>query len=431
MHRSTADARPLRACRAPLWAATAAALLTAALSAAPTPAVIVPPSPEAYGEYLSHARIWHDPGPLTPADLRNGPAAPLPNAIAQARAGRPLECRFGTRGQDMGGRTRKFLCTALDGQPLRIKYFERGEDANREVFAEVAATRLLWALGFDADAVFPVTVVCLDCPEDPWTGKGPRQRREFVASYEAHYEGTTIAPLPDPDHGWTFGELETAIAKLPPGELRARQQVHFDALSLAAVFIQHGDRKRAQQRLVCRGDVDMSRGDIRDAALPEQRGVLTTLFERPDAPTCSGVTVATLQDVGATFGGAGKTTNKVRAKMHLASWAQHTVFDPTTAPGVAGCRARIAVSGAAGDDARADPIIGEAGRQLLAQQLRRFTPEMVRTLFELARVDQMDERHEWHDRASGRTYTGIDAWVAVFLDKAAQIDRRRCGPFRA
>ena len=86
------------------------------------------------------------------------------------------------------------------------------------------------------------------------------------------------------------------------------------------------------------------------------------------------------------------------------------------------------MSGAAGNDARPDPIIGEGGRQLLSQQLRRCTPELVRTLFELARVDQMGERHEWHDRASGRTYTGIDAWVAVFLDKVAQIDRRRCGP---
>jgi hypothetical protein len=287
---------------------------------------------------------------------------------------------------------------------------------------------MLWALGFDADAVFPVTVVCLDCPEDPWTGKGPRQRRDYVASYEARYDGTTIAPVPDVDYGWTFGELETAIAKLPPGDVRARQQIHFDALSLAAVFLQHGDRKRAQQRLVCRGELDVSRGDVRDVALAEQHGSISTLFERPGAPACDGFTVATLQDVGATFGGAGKTTNKVTAKVNLAAWAEHPVFDPSAPPTVTGCRAKIAVSGAAGNDARPDPIIGEGGRQLLSQQLRRFTPELVRTLFELARVDQMGERQEWRDRASGRTYAGIDAWVAVFLDKAAQIDRRRCGP---
>jgi hypothetical protein len=104
----------------------ALALATPLSSASPAPAVIVPPSPEAYSDYLSHAIIWHDPGPLTAADLRNGPAAPLPNAIAQARTGQPLECHFETRGQDMGGRTRKFLCKALDGQSLRIKYFDHG-----------------------------------------------------------------------------------------------------------------------------------------------------------------------------------------------------------------------------------------------------------------------------------------------------------------
>ncbi|HET7220806.1 MAG TPA: hypothetical protein VFJ02_22290 [Vicinamibacterales bacterium] len=402
-------------------------LSIALASASLAPTIIIPPTPAAYQAYLSHAVIWRDPGPLTAADVRNGPAAPLPNAIALARAGTPLECRFDARGEDMGGRTRKFLCKTSDGQSLRIKYFERGDDANREVFAEVAATRLLWALGFDADAVFPVNVICVDCPEDPWTGKGPRARREYVASYEARYEGTTIAPVPDPDHGWTFGELETAIAGLPAGELRTRQQMHFDALSLAAVLIQHGDRKRAQQRLVCRGAVEPTRGDVREVPLEEREGTIAALFERPGAPVCDGFTVATLQDVGATFGGAGKTTNKVKAKMHLASWAERPVFDPGGAHGAAGCRGRIAVSGAAGNDARPDPTISEAGRQFLAGQLKRLTPDLVRTLFELARVDQMGERHEWRDRTSGRTYTGIDAWVAVFLDKVAQIDRQRCG----
>ena len=38
---------------------------------------------------------------------------------------------------------------------------------NGEVYAEVAATRLLWALGFGADRVYPVTVVCKGCPEFP------------------------------------------------------------------------------------------------------------------------------------------------------------------------------------------------------------------------------------------------------------------------
>ena len=38
---------------------------------------------------------------------------------------------------------------------------------NGEVYAEVAATRLLWALGFPADRNYPVRVVCAGCSEDP------------------------------------------------------------------------------------------------------------------------------------------------------------------------------------------------------------------------------------------------------------------------
>src|SRR5438128_712187 len=46
---------------------------------------------------------------------------------------------------------------------VKVKY---GRD-NGEVYGEVAATRLLWALGFGADRMYPVRVVCRGCPPDP------------------------------------------------------------------------------------------------------------------------------------------------------------------------------------------------------------------------------------------------------------------------
>ena len=60
------------------------------------------------------------------------------------------------------------------------------------------------------------------------------------------------------DQGWRWGEVDEAITNLPEGPLRARQRMHFDALTLLAVFIQHGDRKAEQQRLECRGALDLS-----------------------------------------------------------------------------------------------------------------------------------------------------------------------------
>ena len=37
---------------------------------------------------------------------------------------------------------------------------------NGEVYGEVLATRLLWVLGFGADAMYPVNVICRGCPRE-------------------------------------------------------------------------------------------------------------------------------------------------------------------------------------------------------------------------------------------------------------------------
>ena len=49
-------------------------------------------------------------------------------------------------------------------------------------------------------------------------------------------------------------------------------------------------------------------------------------FERPDGSACSEPVIA-LQDIGATFGGAGRMS-KSTAKMDLKSWTNRPVFKP-------------------------------------------------------------------------------------------------------
>ena len=69
-----------------------------------------------------------------------------------------VDCNYVER--DMGGNTPKFACRLANGDEVKVKY---GRD-NGEVYAEVAASRLLWALGFSADAMYPVRVRCHGCP---------------------------------------------------------------------------------------------------------------------------------------------------------------------------------------------------------------------------------------------------------------------------
>ncbi len=377
--------------------------------------------------YLANAVIWRDPGHLTPEQIKAGPPAAIPEAVKQGASGQVVDCTFERPGSELGGATEKFSCRTKDGKTVRVKYYE-GHKGNREVFAEVAATRLMWALGFDADPMYALTVNCLDCPEDPQSGQGARQARQYPAAYEPRYVGTIITSSKDPDQGWKFGEVDRAISSLPASALRVRQRMQFDALTLLAVFLQHGDRKHSQQRLVCRSTIDQSKGDFHDLQVGESTGFkLPVLYEHANEKACSEA-ILTIQDLGATFGGAGTFTSS-SAKINLKEWAGNEVWSSKSGKdrGTADCTTHMNVSGSAGSDAAENPRVGEAGRAFLATQLKRLTPEHIRAIFEGAHLEQMHENWEWTDKSTDKSYSGIDAWVAAFQDKVKQIDERHCG----
>ena len=72
-------------------------------------------------------------------------------------------CRFSLTA--VNGTTPKFNCVLTSGELLKIKYGR----ANPELHAEVAASRLLTALGFMADHMFVVRRVrCAGCPRFPF-----------------------------------------------------------------------------------------------------------------------------------------------------------------------------------------------------------------------------------------------------------------------
>jgi hypothetical protein len=357
--------------------------------------------------YLAHARIWSEPDSVTPEDVLDGPAGMFPFA---PRSGEDLtDCTFATRGRELGGQSPKFLCTTSDGRPLRVKYWdpEVGK-GNREVFAAVAGTRLLWAAGFNALPAFSLNVRCHGCPANPFDGKGPLSTRDYMAAWQAYPPGPWILSREDRDEGWSWRELDEAIAALPAGPERVRQRTHFDALTLLGVFMQHGDRKPAQQALYCAGSVAASGGKTKPWT---HDATHVLLIDRPDPPSCARPAVM-IVDVGATFGGAGRTSNELSAKMDLAAWRHHQVF--ATARDDRACRGRLTVSFAAGHNGEPDPIISEEGRRFLLEQLQRLTPAHVRALFTAARVDQLGD--------------SVTDWVDAFEDKVNQIAAARCLP---
>ena len=394
------------------------------------PSVLVT-SPAQRRAYLANATVWREKALPSPEAIVEGPPGNPGGSRATVNPPDGIPCTYESGSATMGGKTPKFTCRTPDGRTIRVKYFD-GDPAkgNREVFAEVIATRLFWALGFPADRVYPITVNCKDCPADPMHGTGPKAARKFLGVTEPHFAGQLILSHSNPDQGWKFGEIEKAVAGLPDGPDKLRRRAEFDALSLLAVFIQHGDRKAPNQRLVCLGDLDESAGDVHslddnDAALAVQ-----ALFERSGATACRAPAVI-IQDLGATFGSSGIRTTQSN-KVRLSAWAKRPVFEPLppgTLPrsGVRTCRGDITAAFDAGQDAGESPVISEAGRKFLADRLATLTDAHIRALFEAGRVDQLGERMEWGDPATKQTYTGIDAWVAAFKHKRKEIADMRCG----
>lgn len=365
--------------------------------------------------YLATAQIWADPGNLTPQALLAGPPLKDGSGVEAALDGRPFPCTFATPGKVLGGTTRKFACTTATGRTIRVKYTDEAGTSNREIFAALAASRLVWALGFKTYPIYPLTIDCKDCPVDPRSGEGPRARRTFLAIYEPLFPDLGMGDGGEEAEGWRWGELDKAITSLPAGELRSRQRQHFDALMLLGVLLQHGDRKPEQQRLACQSQLNLKAGSLRP--VQGEDGPRGSVFvENPGATACDAPAVA-MQDVGATFGGAGKRTDGQTAKMNLKAWAAKPVFQPAPKGRVTECRGQLTVSIKAGGESLENPRIGEAGRQFLADQLRRLTDAHLRAIFTAARVEQITE-----DK------TAVDLWVKAFQDKVRQITERTCAP---
>src|SRR5438874_2052695 len=103
---------------------------------------------------IRRAQVW-TPTDVAAMDIRVGPRQK--GAFAP---GETITCQYVK--EVHGGNTPKFGCALTPEDHLKVRF---GRD-NGEVYASVAATRLLWALGFGADAVYPVHVICRGCPPE-------------------------------------------------------------------------------------------------------------------------------------------------------------------------------------------------------------------------------------------------------------------------
>jgi hypothetical protein len=320
---------------------------------------------------LRSARVWHEPSrPIPSADLGANP-----EGAAAFREDEDVPCTF--RLHPSVGWTVKFDCTLASGEDVKVKYGHNSV----EVFGEVAATRLLSALGFGADRMYVVrSVKCRGCPLHPYPKipmldalrENPGREVTFeMAVIERKLPGRPIRGAESA--GWAWYELDR-IDPAAGGSSRAE----VDALRLMGVFLEHWDSKAANQRLVCLDEGGAGRGCARPFAY--------------------------LQDVGQTFG--------PRA-VDLEGWSRARIWaDAAT------CRVDMKAmpyQGATFGEAH----IGEAGRLFLGGLLRQLSHAQIVALFKGARfATYMRQSERGRDEEN---------WAAAFEDRVRQVvDRPPC-----
>jgi len=278
----------------------------------------------------------------------------------------------------MTGDSPKFACVIGKDDEVKVKF----GGTNGEVFGEVLATRLLWALGFGADRMYPVNVICRHCPERFGGIERPGDESRFdPAAIERKADGKEWPS--DATSGWSWDELDSVDPELG-GAPRAQR----DALKLLAVFMQHTDSKPEQQRIVC-----------------QDRPVSKASCNRP---------FMMLNDVGLTFGRANRNNSNDAGSVNLMGWRRTPVWKDDT-----GCTGNLprSLTGTLNN-----PVIGEDGRRFLADLLVQLSDHQIRDLFEVARVQLRLQSPG--DVSSG--FATVDAWIDAFKEKRTQIVDRRC-----
>jgi hypothetical protein len=344
-------------------------------SACATLGAHAPANPEAARARVAvvgRARVW-TPTRVRSLDLKAGPSGP---GAFPLRA--DVECTYVDT--HLGGKSPKFICRIGDHDEVKVKFGA----GNGEVYGEVLATRLLWALGFGADRMYPVRVTCHGCPPALGGVAGPAGSRRFEpAVIERRMTGREWSP--DGAEGWSWNELNV-VSPARGGASRAQR----DALKLLAVFLQHTDSKPEQQRILCLGEA------------------------RRSAPGACGRPFLMISDVGLTFGRANAMNTNDAGSVNLAAWRQARVWKDDD-----GCRGNLPRSLTGTLE---DPTISEEGRRFLSDLLAQLSDRQLRDLFEAAQVES--RLRAAGDASSG--YATVGEWVDAFKDKRAQIASRRC-----
>ena len=264
-----------------------------------------------------------------------------------------------------------------------------------EVFTEVAASRIMWVLGFPADHVYPLgSAACVGCTADPFDSNlkdntaslkdTPNIFKVVSAERETPWEQIN----PEDDETWSWSDAAKFYAD---GEWTLQQRVEYDAYRLALGLFHYHNAIAQQNRLACAQWAPETAGQPR-------------VCQRP---------MIFVQDLGSTFGKAKGATDLfgTNPRGSFSDWESQTVFTNPQA-----CELRATLDG--------DKHVLKEAQELMIQRLGRLDPQTVRTIFSVARFQMMDQKQLRRLRDGGSQNpeeAALDEWTNTFLKRIQEI----------
>jgi hypothetical protein len=288
---------------------------------------------------------------------------------------------------------------ALKVDDFKVKYlkppYPNHNTRFNEVFTEVAASRIMWVLGFPADHVYPVgSAACIGCGADPFTNKLKDNKASLkdtptvfkVISAERETPWDKIKS--DDDETWSWND---ATKFYGDAEWTHQQRVEYDAYRLALGLIHYFNAIPQQNRLACAQWAPTTAGQPK-------------VCQRP---------MIFVQDLGSTFGKAKGEVDLfgTNPRGNFSAWEAQTVFvNP------ANCELRATLLG--------DNQVLKEAQDLMIQRIARLDPQTVRTIFSVARFQMMDQKQLARLRAGGAQNpeeAALDEWTNTFLKRVQEI----------
>ncbi|HTT23999.1 MAG TPA: hypothetical protein VMG82_34055 [Candidatus Sulfotelmatobacter sp.] len=264
-----------------------------------------------------------------------------------------------------------------------------------EVFTTLAASRIMWVLGFPADHVYPAAAAsCIGCGNDPFGNKLTDNKASLkdaptvfkIVSAERELPWDEINPEDDETWSWT-----DAAKFYSDGEWSHKQKVEFDAYRLALGLIHYHNALPQQNRVDCAEWAQTEEGKPKVCSKP----------------------VIYVHDLGSTFGKkrSGFDLFGTNPRGSFDAWRPQTVF---VNPG--NCELRATLLG--------DKQVLKEAQDLMIQRVARLDRDTVKSIFRVSRFNMMDQKQVRRLRSSGTQNVdeaALDEWTVVFMKRIDEI----------